>query len=50
LRMAGALTLVIFGDRPLRTSWLMVGTRNGLLVGDGDEARSVDPGLRTFGR
>src|SRR5215210_8909786 len=26
LRMAGAFTFVIFGRRPLRTSWLIVGT------------------------
>jgi hypothetical protein len=36
LRIAGALTFEVFGFRPLRTSWLIVGTTKWLLsVGSG---------------
>src|SRR3954454_22984690 len=34
LRSAGALTFEIFGFRPLRTSWLIVGTETGSFRGD----------------
>src|SRR3990172_9284233 len=55
LRMAGALILVCLGLRPLRTSWLMVGTDRRLLecgYGWDDDAhvqRTRSPGGSSFG-
>src|SRR3954449_1520139 len=45
LRSAGALTFSIFGFRPWRTSWLMVGTETRLLslAGHRLRARPLDP-------
>ena len=43
LRMAGALILEIFGFRPLRTSWLIVGTTTRLLSVDSGGGGPVGP-------